>query len=158
MKSVCHRRRTFLKFAAAAVVAPAFSHLATAQSYPTRPITMVVPYPPGGATDVIARNLAERMKASLGQPVIIENVTGAGGTLGSGRVAHARPDGYTLGIGQVDTHVINGATYALQYEVLNHFEPVALRYAYQVGRISGRHGCRGGIAEAGSSGAGSMRF
>ena len=85
----------------------------------------MVPFPPGGATDVIARNLAERMKVSLGQPVIIENVTGAGGTIGTGRVARAAPDGYTLSIGQTDTHVITGATYALQYDVLNGFEPVA---------------------------------
>jgi tripartite-type tricarboxylate transporter receptor subunit TctC len=85
----------------------------------------MVPFPPGGATDVIARNLAERMKVSLGQPVIIENVTGAGGTIGTGRVARAAPDGYTLSIGQTDTHVVTGATYALQYDVLNAFEPVA---------------------------------
>jgi tripartite-type tricarboxylate transporter receptor subunit TctC len=87
---------------------------------------MVVPYPPGGSTDVIARNLAERMKASLGQPVIIENVTGAGGTIGTGRVARARPDGYTLAFGHVVTHVTNGATFALNYDVVNDFEPVAL--------------------------------
>jgi len=96
-------RRTFLKFAAAAIVGPAYSRLATAQSYPTRPITIIVAFPPGGATDVIARNLAERMKASLGQPVIIENVTGATGTIGTGRVARARPDGYTLAIGNLET-------------------------------------------------------
>jgi tripartite-type tricarboxylate transporter receptor subunit TctC len=75
---------------------------------------------------VIARNLAERMKASLGQPVIIENVTGAGGTIGTGRVARARPDGYTLAFGHVITHVTNGATFALNYDVVNDFEPVAL--------------------------------
>jgi tripartite-type tricarboxylate transporter receptor subunit TctC len=75
---------------------------------------------------VIARNLANQMKVSLSQPVIIENVTGAGGTIGTGRVARAAPDGYTLGIGQNETHVITGATYALQYDVLNAFEPVAL--------------------------------
>jgi tripartite-type tricarboxylate transporter receptor subunit TctC len=74
---------------------------------------------------VIARNLAERMKASLGQPVIIENVTGAGGTIGTGRVARARPDGYTLAVGHVVTHVTNGATFALNYDVVNDFEPVA---------------------------------
>jgi tripartite-type tricarboxylate transporter receptor subunit TctC len=129
-------RRTFLKFAAAAVVGPAFSRLATAQthpsrpdaqSYPSRPITIMVAFPPGGATDVIARNLAERMKVSLGQPVIIENVTGATGTIGTGRVARARPDGYTLVIGNVETHVVAGATFAaLQYDVVSDFEPVAL--------------------------------
>jgi tripartite-type tricarboxylate transporter receptor subunit TctC len=129
-------RRTFLKFAAAAVVGPAFSRLATAQthpsrpdaqSYPSRPITIMVAFPPGGATDVIARNLAERMKVSLGQPVIIENVTGANGTIGTRRVAHASPDGYTLVIGNVETHVAAGATFAaLQYDVVSDFEPVAL--------------------------------
>jgi tripartite-type tricarboxylate transporter receptor subunit TctC len=79
-------RRTFLHLAAGAAALPGVSRIAEAQTYPTRPITMVVPFPPGGQTDVIARNLAERLKASLGQPVIIENVTGAGGTVGVGRV------------------------------------------------------------------------
>jgi tripartite-type tricarboxylate transporter receptor subunit TctC len=87
---------------------------------------MVVPFPPGGATDVIARNVAGRMRAALGQPVIIENVTGAGGTIATGRVVRAARDGYTLSIGQNGTHVMNGATYTLQYDVLNDFEPVAL--------------------------------
>jgi tripartite-type tricarboxylate transporter receptor subunit TctC len=119
-------RRRFLSLAIGTAGLPAVSRIAIGQSYPTRPLTIVVPYAPGGGSDVVARNLAERMKASLGQPVIIENVTGAGGTLGTGRVARARPDGYTLGIGHVDTHVMNGATYALQYDVLNDFEPVAL--------------------------------
>jgi tripartite-type tricarboxylate transporter receptor subunit TctC len=85
-----------------------------------------VPFAPGGATDAIARNLAERMKVSLGQPVIIENVTGAGGTIGTGRVARARPDGYTIGLGNDGTNVTNGATYSLQYDVVNDFEPIAL--------------------------------
>jgi tripartite-type tricarboxylate transporter receptor subunit TctC len=120
-----HPRRRFLALTAGAATLPAISRIAWAQSYPTRPITIMVPYPPGGATDVIARNLAERMKVSLGQPLIIENVTGAGGTIGTGCVARAAPDGYTLSIGQTDTHVITGATYALQYDVLNGFEPVA---------------------------------
>jgi tripartite-type tricarboxylate transporter receptor subunit TctC len=109
-----------------AAALPAVSCGPEAQSYPTRPITIVVPYAPGGATDVIARNLAERMKASLGQPVIIENVTGAGGTIATGRVARAAPDGYTLSIGQTDSHVVSGATYTLQFDLLNDFEPVAL--------------------------------
>jgi Tripartite tricarboxylate transporter family receptor len=121
-----HPRRRFLGLAAGAAALPALSHLANAQAYPTRPITMVVPFPPGGATDVIARNVAGRMRAALGQPVIIENVTGAGGTIATGRVVRAAPDGYTLSIGQSDTHVVNGATYTLQYDVLNDFEPVAL--------------------------------
>src|SRR5215469_16011494 len=128
-------RRTFVKFAAASVAAPAFSHLVMAQtdasrpdaqSYPSRPITMVVPYAPGGATDVIGRVIAARMKALLGQPIVAENVTGAGGTIDTGRVARAMPDGYTFGIGNVVTHVTNGATFALPYDLLNDFEPVAL--------------------------------
>jgi tripartite-type tricarboxylate transporter receptor subunit TctC len=87
---------------------------------------MVVPFAPGGATDVIGRMIAERMKNSLGQPVIVENVSGAGGTIAGGRVARAAPDGYTLSLGTNSTHVVNGATYALQYDLLNDFEPVAL--------------------------------
>jgi tripartite-type tricarboxylate transporter receptor subunit TctC len=80
---------------------------------------MVVLFPPGGATAVIARNVAGRMRAALGQPVIIENVTGAAGTIATGRVVRAAPDGYTLSIGQYSTHVVNGATYTLRYVVLN---------------------------------------
>jgi tripartite-type tricarboxylate transporter receptor subunit TctC len=121
-----HPRRRFLGLAVGAAALPAVSRIAWAQVYPSRPITMVVPFPPGGQTDVIARNLAERLKASLGQPVIIENVTGAGGSIGVGRVARAPGDGYTLSLGQNDTHVVNGATYALQYDLLNDFEPVVL--------------------------------
>jgi hypothetical protein len=94
-----HPRRRFLHLAAGAAALPAVSRIARAQAYPTRPITIGVPYAPGGATDVIARNLAERMKTFLGQPVIIENVTGAGGTIAVGRVARASPDGYTLSLG-----------------------------------------------------------
>src|SRR5215475_4872610 len=84
-----HPRRRILSLAAGAAALPAFSHLANAQSYPTRPITIVVPFPPGGATDVIARNVAGRMRAALGQPVIIENVTGAGGTIATRRAVRA---------------------------------------------------------------------
>jgi tripartite-type tricarboxylate transporter receptor subunit TctC len=119
-----HPRRRFLGLAAGFAALP-ISSIARAQSYPARPITIVVPYAPGGQTDVIARNLAERMKVSLGQPVIIENVTGAGGTIATGRAVRAAPDGYTLSIGQNDSHVVTGATYALQYDLLNDFQPVA---------------------------------
>ena len=98
----------------------------TAEVYPSRLITMVVPFAAGGATDVIARIVAERMGVSLGQPIIIENVGGASGTIGVGRVARATPDGYMLDLGQWDTHVANGAIYALRYDLLNDFEPVAL--------------------------------
>ena len=119
-------RRRFLHLAAGAAALPAVSCDPEAQSYPSRPITIVVPYAPGGSSDVVARNVAERMKASLGRPVIIENVAGAGGTIGTGRVARATPDGYTLALGHLATHVMNGATYALPYDVRNDFEPVAL--------------------------------
>ena len=99
---------------------------AHAQVYPSRPITMVVPFPAGGSTDAVGRILAERMRISLGQPVVIENVGGAGGSIGVGRVARAAPDGYTIDIGQWDTHVANGATFPLAYDLVKDFEPVAL--------------------------------
>ncbi len=99
---------------------------ASAQSYPARPITMIVPYSAGGPTDTLGRILAEHMRTSLGQPVVIENVTGAGGSIGVGRVARAAPDGYTLGIGQVSTNGFNGATYQLPYDLLNDLAPVSL--------------------------------
>jgi tripartite-type tricarboxylate transporter receptor subunit TctC len=119
-------RRRFLHLAAGAAALPAVSRIARAQGYPTRPITVVVPFPAGGSTDVIGRILAERMRTSLGQPVIIENVGGAGGSIGVGRVARATPDGYTLDIGQWDTHVANGAMYPLSYDLQTGFEPIAL--------------------------------
>ena len=99
---------------------------AMAQAYPSRPITMVVPYSAGGPTDTIARIMAEGMRASLGQTIIVENTTGAAGTIGVGRVARAAPDGYTIGIGHWGTHVVNAAIYQLQYDVLNDFEPVSM--------------------------------
>ena len=97
-----------------------------AQQYPSRVVTMIVPYPAGGPTDTIARLLGERMRGSLGQPVIIENVAGAGGNIGVGRVARAAGDGYTLGIGHWGSHVVNGAIYTLPYDLLTDLEPVAL--------------------------------
>jgi tripartite-type tricarboxylate transporter receptor subunit TctC len=108
-------RRKFLHLAAGAAAIPAVSRVARAQVYPSRPITMVVPFPPGGPLDTVARITAEAMRGSLGQPVIIENVAGAAGSLGVGRVARAAADGYTLSAGFVGTHVFNGATYTLQY-------------------------------------------
>jgi tripartite-type tricarboxylate transporter receptor subunit TctC len=119
-------RRQFLHLAASAVALPVVSRIARAQTYPSRPITMIVPYPAGGPTDTIARLLGERMRASLGQPVIIENVAGAGGNIGVGRVARAAGDGYTLGIGHWGSHVVNGAIYTLPYDLLTDLEPVAL--------------------------------
>ena len=119
-------RRQFLHLAAGAAALPAASRVATAQAYPTRPISMVVPFPAGGPTDVIGRVLTERMRTSLGQPVIVENVAGAAGNLGVGRIARASPDGYTIVVGFVGTHVFNGAMYPLQYDVLKDFTPISL--------------------------------
>ncbi len=99
---------------------------AAAELYPARPITVVVPYPAGGPTDTLARILADHMRTSLGQSVIIENVTGGGGSIGVGRVARAAADGYTVSIGHWNTHVVHGATLNLSFHVLNDFEPVAL--------------------------------
>ncbi len=113
-------------FAAAFIAALLSVNAAVAQNYPSRPITMVVPLGVGGSTDVIGRIMAEGMRASLGQPVIVENTTGAGGTIGVGRVARSAPDGYTIGIGQWGTNVASGAIYTLQYDLLKDFEPVAL--------------------------------
>lgn len=123
-------RRAFLAFLglAAAVVALSIGigrDGALAQAYPVRPITMIVPFAAGGPTDVLSRVLAERMRAALGQPVLIENVTGAGGSIGVGRVVAAAPDGYTVGTGHFGTHVANGAIYPLKYDLLKDLDPVA---------------------------------
>ncbi len=99
---------------------------ASAQSYPTHPIALVVPFSAGGPTDTIGRIMAERMGRSLGQTIVVENTTGAGGSIGVGKVVRAAPDGYTLGIGHNGTHVINGAIYPLQYDLLKDLEPVAM--------------------------------
>jgi tripartite-type tricarboxylate transporter receptor subunit TctC len=107
-----HPRRAFLQFAGAAAAAPAFSRLASAQAFPTRPITIIVPFPAGGSTDAISRIVGEPMRRSLGQPIVIENVSGADGSIGVGRVARARPDGYTISVGLMDTHVLNGVLFA----------------------------------------------
>jgi tripartite-type tricarboxylate transporter receptor subunit TctC len=120
------RRRQFLKLAAGAGALSAIPKLARAQAYPSRPITMVVPVPAGGAMDTVARIVADGMKTTLGQPVVIENVTGASGSIGTGRVARATPDGATLIYGAFVTHVLNGAIYQLAYDVVADFEPVAL--------------------------------
>jgi tripartite-type tricarboxylate transporter receptor subunit TctC len=118
-------RRKFLHLTAGAVALPAVSRGATAQTYPSRPITMIVPFPAGGVGDAVARIIAEPMRRSLGQPIIIENVGGADGSIGSGRVARARPDGYTIQYGATTTHVLNGAFYSLPYDLLNAFAPIA---------------------------------
>jgi len=109
-----------IALAASGVAAPA-----GAQPYPTRPITIVVPFTAGGPTDVLSRVLGERIRAALGQAVLIENVTGAGGSIGVGRVVSAAPDGYTISVGHFGTHVANGAIYSLKYDLLNDLDPVA---------------------------------
>ena len=103
-----------------------FASSAIAQSYPARPVTIIVPYPPGGPTDVVARIIAERMRVPLGQPVIVENVAGGSGNIGVGRVARASPDGYTLSLGNNGSHVLNQALYRLNYDLIKDFAPVAL--------------------------------
>ena len=120
------QRRHFLRLAVSAAVLPALPRIAWAADYPTRPITMNVPFAAGGPTDAIARIIGERMSMSLGQAIIIEDVGGADGTIGVGRVARAAPDGYMLSIGQWGTHVLNGAAYTLPYDLLKDFEPISL--------------------------------
>jgi tripartite-type tricarboxylate transporter receptor subunit TctC len=117
--------RRFLHLAAAAVAVLAATSIAGAQSYPARPITMTVPFPPGGVTDSVGRIVAERMRSALGQTVVVENVGGADGSIGVARVARARPDGYTIVLGVMGTHVLNGVFYSLPYDVLNDFTPIA---------------------------------
>jgi tripartite-type tricarboxylate transporter receptor subunit TctC len=119
-------RRIFLHLAAGAASLPVISRIAEAQTYPSRPITMIAPVAPGSSGDVIARVIAERMKGALGQPIIIENISGADGSIGVGRLARARPDGYTIDIGYLGAHVLNGAFYSLPYDLLNDFEPISL--------------------------------
>ena len=109
----------------AALVATAVVVGAHAQTFPTRQITLVVPFPPGGSTDAIARIMADRMRGPLGQPVVTENVGGAGGSIAVGRVARAQPDGYTIDIGQWDTHV-GSIIYKLNYDLQKDFDPIGL--------------------------------
>ncbi len=99
---------------------------ASAQSYPSHPITMMVGFPPGGPTDTLARILADAMKSSLGQTIVIEDVTGASGTIAAGRVVHAAPDGYTIGIGNWSSHVGSPALYALDYDIIKDLQPISL--------------------------------
>src|SRR6185437_12714990 len=119
-------RRRFLQFAGACIATPALPCFAQAQSYPSRPITMIVPYAAGGPTDTVGRTVAERMHVELGQPIVLENVTGAAGSIGLGRVARAAPDGYTIEVGNWSAHVVNGAIYNLPYDLKTDFEPIIL--------------------------------
>src|SRR5262249_22165206 len=118
-------RRQFLHLAAGAAALPAVSRIARAQTYPSRPITIIVPFSAGGGIDVTGRILADRMRRSLGQPVIIENVTGGDGNIATDRAVRARADGYTIEIGIISTHALNSAFYSLPYDVLNDFAPIS---------------------------------
>jgi tripartite-type tricarboxylate transporter receptor subunit TctC len=132
---IVHRLRAAAVLAAMLAVPAGFA-AATETSYPTRPVTVVVPFSAGGPTDTLIRTLGERIHASIGQPVVVENVTGAAGTIGVGRVARAAPDGYTLSFGHWSTHVINGAAYQLPFDLIADFEPVALLTSYPMLLVS----------------------
>jgi tripartite-type tricarboxylate transporter receptor subunit TctC len=119
-------RRQFLHLAAGAAALPVAGRAAWAQTYPTRPITMNVPYAAGGPLDVMARVIADGLRAALGQTVVIENVAGAGGSIGVARVVRAAPDGYTISAGNWSTHVANGAIYSLPFDLLKDLDPVSL--------------------------------
>src|SRR5436309_10058287 len=111
---------------AVAAVSIGLTENASAQSYPARPITMIMPFAAGGPSDVIARIIADRMRVSLGQPIIIEAVPSASGLVGVARAVRAAPDGYTLSLGTWPTHVLNGALFQLPYDLQTDFEPVSL--------------------------------
>ena len=113
------------RFLGTAIAALALITGVSAQSYPIRPVTMIVPFPPGGLTDAVARALVEGMHGPLGQNVVIENIGGAGGSIGSLRVARAAPDGYTLLLGIWNTHVANAALLKLEYDIVKDFAPIA---------------------------------
>lgn len=113
-------------FSSVLVAALAFIAAARAENFPSRPVTIIVPFSAGGPSDAMARILAERMKVTLGQAVLVENVTGAGGSIGVGRAAHSPPDGYTISFGHLGTHVANGAIYKLPYDLVRDLDPVVL--------------------------------
>jgi len=118
-------RRKFMHIVAGTAAVPLVSRIAGAQSYPTRPITMIVPYPAGGGADATGRIFSESMRVSLGQPIVIENVTGAAGSIGIGRAARAAHDGYTLTLGTWGAMVANGVAYKLAYDLLTGLDPIA---------------------------------
>ena len=123
------RRRKFLHLGAGAAALPVLSRVVWAQAYPSRPITMIVPIAAGSSSDVVGRLVAERMGRALGQSIIAENVPGADGSIGVGRVARARPDGYTIEFGSLAANVLNGAFYSLSYDLLGDLTPISLVYA-----------------------------
>jgi tripartite-type tricarboxylate transporter receptor subunit TctC len=118
--------RILLTAVVAAILGLGCPRIAAAQNYPTRAMTMIVPFPAGGATDTLARFLAEKMRGIFGQPVIIENIAGAAGSIGVGRAVRSAPDGYTLSIGTSTTHMLTGGLYALQFDLLKDLEPIIL--------------------------------
>src|SRR5262245_61312086 len=118
--------RRHMRLLLSIMLALAFVAGARADTYPSRPVTLVVPYPAGGPSDTLARILVDALRGPLGQPIIVENIGGAGGSIGAGRVARATPDGYTLILGHVQTHVMNAAAQNLQFDVVKDFEPVSL--------------------------------
>jgi tripartite-type tricarboxylate transporter receptor subunit TctC len=126
------QRRQFLHMTAGAAALSAISRIARAQTYPTRPITMIIPTAAGAGQDVVGRVVVERMQRSLGQSIIIENVSGADGSIGVGRAARAKPDGYTIDLGVIGTHVLNAAFYSLPYDVLKDFAPISPLDAYSL--------------------------
>ena len=128
--------RALLLGVAVAVAAVQSMGGAQAQVYPVRPIMVVVPFTAGGPTDALMRVLGEHMRTTLGQALVVENVTGAAGTIGVARVARAAPDGYTLSVGHWSTHVVNGAVYALPFDLLKDLEPIALLTSYPMLLVS----------------------
>jgi tripartite-type tricarboxylate transporter receptor subunit TctC len=116
--------RKLLTMMVAALLGLGCTGIAAAEGYPTHPVTIIVPFPAGGATDTLARFLAEQMRAILGQPVIIENIGGAAGSIGVGRAVRSPADGYTLSIGTSTTHMLTGGLYALPFDLLKDLEPV----------------------------------
>jgi tripartite-type tricarboxylate transporter receptor subunit TctC len=119
------QRRRFLQLAGGAAATPALSRIAAADTFPSRPITVVCPFAAGGATDVLARVIADPMGRALGQSVIVENLTGAAGAIGVAKVVRSTPDGYTLSIGTLTTHVLIGGLYKLDFDLLNDLAPIA---------------------------------
>src|SRR5262245_26693967 len=118
------QRRRFLKLAVGAAALPVVSRVAGAQTYPSKAVTIVVPFVPGGPSDLLGRMVADRLRSSFSQPVLVENVPGANGSIGVGRVARAPGDGHTLVVGLWNTHVANAAIYPLTYDVQKDFEPI----------------------------------
>lgn len=125
-ETIMVRRSAFISALAATCLSLAAAVPASAETYPSHPIIMIVPLAPGGSTDVLARIMAQGMRATLGQPVIVENTAGAGGTIGVTRAERAAPDGYTILFGMWGTNVANGAIYSLGFDLLNDFEPIGL--------------------------------